>query len=63
MCTEDPAGQFTDLLIPTADNTIPKTRFSEELPKVPWFDENCKKAIKERKKAQRAQRKLFQTQH
>ena len=53
MSAEDPAGQFTDLLIETAENTVPKTRFSKELPEVPWFDRNCKKAFKERKKAQR----------
>ena len=41
-----PAGQFTDLLIQAADKTIPKTRYSKKLPKVPC----CKK---ERKKAQR----------
>ena len=49
MSAEDPAGQFTDLLIQAADKAIPKTRFSK---KVPWFNDSCKKAIKERKKAQ-----------
>ena len=50
---EDPAGQFTDLLIKAANKAIPKTRFSKNLPKVPWFNDSCKRAIKERKKAQR----------
>ena len=52
MSAEDPAGQFTDLLIQAADKAIPKTHFSKKLPKVPWFNDSCKKAIKERKKAQ-----------
>ena len=52
MSAEDPASQFTDLLIQAADKAIPKMRFSKKLPKVPWFNNNCKKAIKERKKAQ-----------
>ena len=29
-----------------------KQRFSKKLPKVPWFNDNCKTAIKERKEAQ-----------
>ena len=53
MSTEDPAGQFTDLLIQAANKAIPKTRFSKKLPKVPWFNDSCKRAIKERKKAKR----------
>ena len=53
MSAEDPAGQFTDLLIKAANKTIPKTRFSKKLRKVPRFNDSCKKAIKERKKAQR----------
>ena len=59
MSAEDPAGQFTDL-IQAADKAIPKTRFSKKRTKVPWFNDSCKKkAIKERKKAQR---KFFLTQ-
>ena len=52
MSVEDSAGQFTDL-IQAADKAIPKMRFSKKLTKVPWFNDSCKKAIKERKKAQR----------
>ena len=52
MSAEDPAGQFTDL-IQAAGKAIPKTRFSKKHPKVPWFNDSCKKSIKERKKAQR----------
>ena len=40
------AGQFTDL-IQAANKAIPKTRFSKKLHKVPWFNDSCKKAIKE----------------
>ena len=39
MSAEDPAGQFTDLLIQAADKAIPKTHFSKKLPKVPWFND------------------------
>ena len=54
---EDPVAQFTDTLIEIANHTIPKFRiFKNKLPKVPWFNDACKQAIKERKKAQR---KLF----
>jgi hypothetical protein len=54
MSAEDPTSEFTALLMETAAETIPKTLISSKtLPKVPWFDQNCKKAIKERKKAQR----------
>ena len=52
MCADDPAGQFTDLLIQAADKLYQKQRFSKKLPKVPWFNDNCKTAIKERKEAQ-----------
>ena len=44
---------ITDLFIQAADKAIPKTHFSKKLPKVPWFNDSCKKVIKERKKAQR----------
>ena len=52
MSAEDPARQFTHLLIQAAGKAIPKTRFLKKLPKVPWFNDSCKKAIKERKKDQ-----------
>ena len=44
MSAEDPAGQFTDLLIQAADKAIPKTHFSKKLPKVSWFNDSCKKS-------------------
>ena len=49
MSAEDPTGQFTDHFIQAAGKAIPKTRFSKKRPKVPWFNDSCKKAIKERK--------------
>ncbi|WP_419640406.1 hypothetical protein, partial [Thiolapillus sp.] len=55
--SEDPVARFTDTLIEIANQTIPKSHISKnKLPKVPWFNDVCKQAIKERKKAQR---KLF----
>ena len=53
MSAEDPASQFTDLLIQAVEkNYIEDTLLYKNLknPKVPWFDDNWKKAIKERKK-------------
>ena len=52
--SEDPVAQFTDTLIEIANQTIPKSHISKnKLPKVPWFNDVCEQAIKERKKAQR----------
>ena len=53
MSAEDPTSQFTDHLIQAAGKAILKTRFLKKLPTVPWFNDSCKKAIKEWKKAQR----------
>ena len=47
---EDLALQFTHLLTSTASQVIPKTQCNPSLPKVPWFTEKCKLAIKERKR-------------
>ena len=47
-------GLVYDTLIETANQTIPKSRVSKnKLPKMPWFNDACKQAIRERKKAQR----------
>ena len=49
--SEDPVAQFTDTLIEIANQTIPKSHISKnKLPKVPWLNDVCKQAIKERKK-------------
>jgi len=54
---ENPLKVFSDTLIEIASLTIPRTSSTgKSLPKVPWFTDECKKAIHERK---RAQRKLF----
>ena len=51
MSAEDPTGQFTDLLIQAANKAIPKTRISKKLPKVPWFNDSCKRASKKESSA------------
>ena len=54
LSAEDPTSIFTSLLISSAEESIPKTYVSSNrLPKVPWFNEQCKQAIKDCKKAQR----------
>ena len=55
--SEDPVAQFTDTLIEIANQTITKSHISKsKLPKVPWFNDVRKQAIKYRRTAQR---KLF----
>ena len=52
--SEDPVAYFTDILTEIANKTIPKSNLcKDKLPKVPWFNDACKQAIQERKKAQR----------
>ena len=54
----DPVLCFSTKLIEAAKESIPiKVSKGKQLPKVPWFSEMCKNAVKERKKAQR---KYFQ---
>ena len=51
--SEDPVAEFTDTLIEIANQTIPKSHISKnKVPKITWFNDVCKQAIKERKKAQ-----------
>ena len=50
---EIPAFQFTHLFTATASKIIPKTKCKPSLPKVSWFTNKCRLAIKERKKAKR----------
>ena len=57
MSAEDPAGQFTDLLMQAADKAIPKTRFSKKRTKVPWFNDSCKK--KQLKKERKLSESFF----
>ena len=49
----DAVREFTDVLISIAEETVPKTSTTPKRIKIPWFDDDCKKAIKDRKKAQR----------
>ena len=45
--SEDPVAQITDTLIEIANKTIPKSHISKNrLPKVPWFNDVCKKKKK-----------------
>ena len=53
---EDPAVAFSNIIIEIANKIIPKTSNKPHPPKNPWFDDECKQLINERKKAQR---KLF----
>ena len=48
---EDPALDFTTLLHAAAEKTIPKTSTKSKRPPKPWFSEECKEAISERKAA------------
>ena len=48
---EDPIDTFSSLLHSIADETIPKTSANPKRPNKPWFDEDCKQAIKQRKSA------------
>lgn len=53
MAAEDCTDQFTDLLKQRAERNIPKTCLSSKTnsTQIPWFDDNCKKALQEKKKA------------
>ena len=51
LSVEDPAGQFTDLLIQAVDKAIPKTRFSKKTPpKFPGLMRIAKKQLKKERK-------------
>ena len=49
----DPIQKFTEFLISIANKCIPKTSKSSNRIKKLWFTEDCKQAIKARKKAER----------
>ena len=46
---ENPAELFTSLLYSAAENSIPRTSTDPKHPNKPWFNNDCKKAIGERK--------------
>ena len=49
----NPMKTFTDTLISIADSTVPKTLAVPSKPHLPWNDQECKEAVKTRKKAER----------
>ena len=42
-----------DIVLSAADRTIPKTSTNPKSKSKPWYDNDCKNAIKDRKKAER----------
>ena len=54
--SNDPVIDFSNILIEIAEQTIPKSSINPK-PKKPWFDDECKQSIKERKKAEKAFRR------
>jgi len=46
----DPLLAFSQKLIERANKTIPKTSTNPKRTHKPWFDNECKEAIKDRKK-------------
>ena len=51
--SNDPVQSLTSIILDCAKMSIPVSSCSPQLPKVPWFNAECKKAHAERKKAQR----------
>ena len=47
--SENPAELFTSLLYSAAGKSIPRTSTNPKHPNKPWFNDDCKKAIAERK--------------
>ena len=54
--SDDPITDFSSSLLEITEKTIPKSSVSSK-PRKPWFDNDCKQAISERKKAERSFRK------
>ena len=50
---DDPIESFASILINIAEETVPKTVTKSKKAKKPWFTEDCKTAIKQRKGALR----------
>ena len=46
LATDDPIESFTKIILSAAESTIPKTKSK------PWYDNDCKNAIKDRKMAE-----------
>ena len=56
--SENPIPDFSNILLQIAEKTIPKSSTSSK-PRKPWFDEECKQAIKSRKKAEKSFRRTL----
>ena len=54
--SDDPIPDFSTTLLEIAERTIPQSSISSK-PRKPWFDDECKLAIKERKKSEKAFRR------
>ena len=54
--SNDPIPDFSTTLLEIAERTIPQSSISSK-PRKPWFDDECKLAIKERKKSEKAFRR------
>jgi len=50
----DPVEGFSSALLSIADKTIPKTSSTPKKQRRPWFDDDCRTAVSERKKALKA---------
>ena len=46
---ENPAELFTSLLYSAAEKSVPRTSTNPKHPNKPWYNDDCKKAIEERK--------------
>ena len=49
----DPVKAFTEAIINAAERTIPKTSTNPKTKSKPWYDGDCREAIRSRKKAER----------
>ena len=49
--SDDPLKLFTETVYDIASACIPKSTPTAKKPEKPWYNEECKKAVKERKKA------------
>ena len=49
--TVDPISTFSSILYEIATKTIPKTSTNPKFPIKPWFNDECKQAVNERKRA------------
>ena len=56
--SENPIPDFSNALFEIAEKTIPKSSTSSK-PRKPWFDDECKQAIKSRKKAEKSFRRTL----